>query len=69
MISNHKEWNNFERNYKKTEKMSIKKKFNILDSLYEEAVKLKAFNKKNIFEGLDIKIQIAKVINSVSGHS
>lgn len=66
MISNYNKWNKFENNYKKKEKMSIKKKFKILDSLYKEALELKVFKEKNPLSGIEVKIRIAKVINSVS---
>lgn len=66
MISNYKKWNKFENNYKKKEKMSIKEKFKILDSLYKEALELKVFKEKNPLSGIEVKIRIAKVINSVS---
>lgn len=66
MISNYNKWKKFENNYKKKEKMSIKKKFKILDSLYKEALELKVFKEKNPLSGIEVKIRIAKVINSVS---
>lgn len=55
----------FEMELIKKEKANIKKNFKIVNSLYKEAVKLKAIPPKNLLEGLEIKIKIAKVINSV----
>ena len=48
------------------EKLDLKKKFKILEALYNEAVALGVFPLKDPLEGLEVDIRIAKVVNSVS---
>ena len=50
----------------RNEKLGIKKKFKIVEALYNEAVALGVFPLKDSLEGLEVDIRIAKVINSVS---
>lgn len=66
MIKNYKKWRNFENNLIRKEKVNIIKNFKIIDALYREAISLKKLPPKNPLEGLNIKIRIAMVINSVS---
>jgi len=47
-------------------KLDLKKKFKILEALYNEAVALGVFPLKDPLEGLEVDIRIAKVVNSVS---
>lgn len=51
------------------EKADVKKNFRIIEAMYEEAVALGAFPSKNPLSGIEIDIQIAKVVNSVSDSS
>lgn len=66
MIKNRKELEKFESEILRKEKLSIKKKFLLMDAMYEEAVALGSFPLKDPLLGLDVDIKIAKVINSVS---
>ena len=60
------EFERFETQILRTEKLDMKKKFKILESLYREAVALGIFPLKDSLEGLEVDIRIAKGINSVS---
>ena len=59
------EFQKFEIEILRNEKLDIKKKFKIVEALYEEAVTLGVFPLKDSLEGLEVDIRIAKVINSV----
>jgi hypothetical protein len=50
----------------RNEKLDTRRKFKIVEALYEEAVALGVFPLKDSLEGLEVDIRIAKVINSVS---
>ena len=69
MIIYNKELEDFERNLLKKSKTDIIHNFRILDSLYKEARILGVFPLKNPLEGIEIDIEIARVINSVSKKS
>jgi hypothetical protein len=55
----------FEKELLRKEKIDIKKKFQIMSALYKEAVTLGIFPLKDPLEGLEVDIRIAKVVNSV----
>jgi hypothetical protein len=60
------EFQRFEKEILRSEKLDIKKKFKIVEALYKEALDLGIFPLKDSLEGIDVDIRIAKVINSVS---
>jgi len=60
------EFQNFEIEFLRKEKVDIMKNFRIVDALYEEAVALGILPPKNPLEGLEVDIKIASVINHVS---
>jgi len=62
----HDEFQRFEIEILRNEKLDIKRKFKIVEALYKEAVALGVFPLKDSLEGLEVDIRIAKVINSVS---
>lgn len=62
----HDEFQRFEIETLRNEKLDIKKKFKIVEALYKEAVALGVFPLKDSLEGLEVDIRIAKGINSVS---
>lgn len=64
MIKNPQILRNLEIEYLKKEKMTIKEKYKILDSMYRFAKKLGVFE-KNSLEGIEKDIKLAKVINNV----
>jgi hypothetical protein len=61
-----REFQRFEIEFSRNEKLDIKKKFKIVEALYKEAVALGVFPLKDSLEGLEVDIRIAKGINSVS---
>jgi hypothetical protein len=63
------EFQRFEIEFLRKEKLDIKKKFKIVEALYKEAVALGVFPLKDALEGLEVDIRIAKGINSVSEDS
>jgi len=64
MINRTRKYEEFETSLLK-EKSDIMKNFQLVDGLYKEAVELGVFPLKDPLEGLDVKIRIAKVVNSV----
>jgi hypothetical protein len=60
------EFRRFEIEILKNEKLDTRKKFEIVEALYREAVALGVFPLKDSLEGLEVDIRIAKVVNSVS---
>ena len=62
----HDEFQRFEIEILRNEKLDIKKKFKIVEALYKEAVALGVFPLKDSLEGLEVDFRIAKGINSVS---
>ena len=59
------EFQNFEVEFVKREKVDIKKNFHIMDALYNEAVTLGIIPLKNPLNGIEVDLRIAKVVNSV----
>ena len=66
MIKNAKKLAEFEKKLLETENFSLKQKFKIFDALYKEAVSLGIFNDKNIMEGIEVDIRIAKALNGLN---
>ena len=56
----------FENDLIRREKVDIQKNFQIFEAMYEEAVALGLLPLKDPLEGIEIKIKIAKAINSVT---
>ncbi|MFH1829849.1 MAG: hypothetical protein ABH871_03625 [Pseudomonadota bacterium] len=61
-----KEWQEFEIEELRRERLDIEQKFRLIDALYDEARALGALPMKDPLEGLSVDIRIAKVINHVS---
>ena len=55
----------FEMELSKKERLSIRSNFRIVEALYEEAVALGVLPLKNPLEGIEVDIRIARVINHV----
>lgn len=66
MIKNAKIIREFEEDLIKNERLTLPKKYRIIEGLFREAVALGVFPLKNPLEGLETKIKIARVVNSVS---
>jgi hypothetical protein len=60
------EFQRFEIEILRNEKLDVKKKFKIVEALYNEAVALGALPLEDPLEGLEVDIRIAKVVNGVS---
>lgn len=65
MIKNERILKKFEDDFKRQEKMDLEEKYRILDAMYEEAVALGVFPPEDPLEGIDVKIKLARVMNSV----
>lgn len=65
MVKNNKRLRNFYRTLVKNEKISYKKALAIYEGLFKEAVSLGRFNSKNILDGLEADIRMAKIINGL----
>lgn len=66
MLINSPTYAQFEQDLIKSQPVNIEQNFRILDALYDEAVELGVFPRKDALEGLDTILTIAKVVNSVS---
>ncbi|MDN3514786.1 MAG: hypothetical protein NG747_10340 [Candidatus Brocadia sp.] len=60
-----KEFEKFEKELLKKEKVDIMKNFQIVEALYHEAVMLGVIPLKDPLDGFEVDIKIAKIINSV----
>lgn len=66
MIRNSLKLNKFYQKLIEKENISYKKALSIYEALYKEAISLGTINSKNILEGLEIDIRIAKAINGLT---
>ena len=64
MIKNKKVFQNFEDDYLKKRNLSYKENLQIYESLYNEALLLKAIPGENPMEGIEDNIRLAKILNS-----
>lgn len=55
----------FEKGFLKKENMDLRKKYSILNGMYYETVALNRIPLKNPLDGLEIDINIARVVNSI----
>jgi hypothetical protein len=60
------DYQQFEKQLIRKEKVDVKRNFKIVNALYREALKFGIIPLKNPLDGLETDIKIAKVINSVS---
>jgi hypothetical protein len=65
MIRNN-EFQKFEMEILRREKLDIKRNFKIAEALYDEAVALGILPCKNPLDGIEVDIRIARAINRVS---
>jgi len=65
LVKNYQELQKFERDLIASEKADYRKNFRIMEEMYREALALGIFPLKNPLEGIEVKIKIAKVVNSV----
>jgi len=64
MIRNN-EFENFEMEFVKRERVDVVRNFRIVDALYREAVTLGVLPLKNPLEGIEVDLKVAKVVNRV----
>jgi len=66
MIRNIERWNSFETNLLKIKnnKKDLEKKFRIMEDLIEHARQIGAWPPKNLLNGLEVDLHIAKVMNA-----
>jgi len=65
MITNRDKLDEFERELARKENLSHKEALAVFDSLHKEAVASGVINSKNIWEGFDAVLRIARAINKV----
>ncbi|MEA3346805.1 MAG: hypothetical protein U9Q21_01805 [Candidatus Auribacterota bacterium] len=65
MIKDKHSLNRFYEKLIKKEKISHKAALGIYEALYKEAVSLGAINSRNILDGLEADIKMAKIINGL----
>ncbi len=66
MVKNGEALRNFELDLVRKSKASFFHNLRLVEALYEEAVLLGAFPPGDTLDGLDVDIEVARVINSVS---
>ncbi|MFZ3063332.1 MAG: hypothetical protein WA148_06305 [Actinomycetota bacterium] len=69
MIKNSKVWEEFERELIKKERLSYKEALKIFEGLWEEGNALGVLPPSDALEGIEVDIQIAKILNSCSKNS
>ncbi len=65
MIKNRKKLEEFEKELARNENLPYKEALAIYESLFKEAMALGAVSAKNVMDGFDTKIRIAKALNTL----
>jgi hypothetical protein len=65
MVKNSNKLNAFYKRLLAGEKLSYKRSLAIYEALYKEAVSLGVVRSRNILDGIDVDIKMAKIINSL----
>jgi hypothetical protein len=63
MIKNLDLWRRWEDNYHRSETVNVTANLQVLNAMYEEAIRLNAFSSLDPLEGLETKINLAKTVN------
>ena len=66
MVKNKRKLDKFYQKLIEQENISHKKALSIYEALHKEAVSLGIINSKNVLEGLEIDLRIAKAINGLA---
>jgi len=66
MIKNTSAWNDFERDQKKKQTADYASNLRIFESLWKEAIALRALPLSDPLAGIETDIQMAKILNSCS---
>jgi hypothetical protein len=64
-MNKNNEFQKFEMEFVRKEKVDIVRNFRIVNALYNEAVTLGIIPLKNPLDGIEVDLKIAKVVNSV----
>lgn len=67
MIKNPSEYNAFENNFVASRAVNVSQNLKLVNDMYNLAVHLGAFNPASLNDGTNLKIKIARILNSVSG--
>ena len=65
MIKNKKKLTNFNNNLIRKEKLSRKQALAVYESMHREALALGVINSKNILEGIEVDIRLARALNKL----
>jgi len=65
MIKDKKAFEEWEKEWEKSQRVSLKKNLALVDEMAELARKLKALPPKNPLEDIEVDIKIAKVLNAL----
>lgn len=63
MIKNVEAWRKWEKSFIQSDPPDYLRNVRIMESMYQEARSLGVFSKLDPLEGLDVKIQTAKILN------
>jgi hypothetical protein len=66
MITNYHLVEEFEREYRRNEHLTLEQKFAILDDLYELARQFGHFSDKNILDGIEHDIRLAQIMSDLA---
>ena len=66
MIKNPSEYNAFENNFVASRAVNLSQNLKLANDMYNLAVYLGAFNTAFLDDGINLKIKIARILNSVS---
>jgi len=65
MIKNKKAFEEWEKKWEKSQRVSLKKNLALVEEMAELARKLKALPPKNPLEDIEVDIKIAKAVNAI----
>jgi hypothetical protein len=65
VIKDRKKLEEFERQLSENERLSYREALAIYEALFKEAVSLGAISSKNIMDGFEVDIRIAKALNAL----
>ncbi len=63
MITNHKEIEKFEKEFGVKHLLTLNQKFTLLNSLYDQARQLGHFTDRDLLDGLDDDVELARKLN------
>jgi hypothetical protein len=66
MVRNQKKLNQFFNQLTAKDKLSYRQALTLYEALHREAVSLGAINSKNILDGIEVDLRVARVIHSLT---